>query len=121
MRSLFTYKYLLISVFITFLTLGYVRTSAGYQNNTSDATANPIKIYPQPFRTDINIDLNNSELFKKDVTVDVFDLLGQNKFHASYADISDKLNLDLSQLNAGIYIVSIYTPTNKMTYKIQKL
>jgi plastocyanin len=79
-----------------------------------------IRIYPQPFQSSLTIDLGNSNGFKKDVTVEVFDALGQSKYKRDPVKRHDVVILDLSALSAGIYMVSLSDGINRKTYKVIK-
>jgi plastocyanin len=101
------------------LMTGIINVSA--TNGIATVESRPLRVYPQPFRNELNISWGN-EIVKKNVTVQVFDLLGQTRYEATYPEINaDIENIDLSDLNTGIYLVTISTPGTRQTFKVSKL
>ena len=87
--------------------------------DSSEQRDTEIHIYPQPFKNNLTIDMGGSTSFKNEVTIEVFDALGQLKYKKSA--VKHNINLmDLSGLNPGIYLVSISDGVNKRTYRVVK-
>ncbi|MBW2960276.1 zinc-dependent metalloprotease [Mesonia aestuariivivens] len=78
---------------------------------------NEIKIYPNPTKGLVNIDLNNSLSLKKS-QLNLFDLLGRKVKSKSL--IAKNSELNISDLPSGVYLLEIESDGNKITRKIIK-
>ncbi|RKX19193.1 MAG: hypothetical protein DRP35_08105, partial [Candidatus Zixiibacteriota bacterium] len=74
-----------------------------------------ITIYPNPAHDIVMIDFN--DLYASDATVDVFDMLGKEINVKTVANVN-KVFLDMSAENSGIYFVKISIGNNTITKKI---
>lgn len=80
-----------------------------------------VKFYPQPFLSILNLDLSLSQFSKGFFTVEIYDLLGQNKFKQFFEDIDEgKIAIDLAGIAPGVYFISVIANGVKETYKISK-
>jgi plastocyanin len=67
-----------------------------------------IKIYPQPFKNSLTIDVGNSNVFKGPVTIEIFDALGQSKYRKSSETILlNPVTLNLPNWPAGYYFLNL--------------
>jgi hypothetical protein len=98
----------------------FIVEDIGTRINTVEAD-NQLKIYPQPFKTKLTIDLNHNSTFKNNVTVEVSNGIGQREYYINTSDIlTTPLTMDLSNLAPGIYFVSIREGEIKKTYRLIK-
>jgi plastocyanin len=80
-----------------------------------------IKIYPLPFKNSLTIDMNNAGIFKSPVNIEIFDALGQSKFHKSSEQVLiSPLTLKLPDWPAGYYFMNLSDKVTKRTYRIIK-
>jgi len=86
------------------------------QSSLSDG----ISIYPNPFDAELNIVLEDA--LDGDVVIEAFNLLGQPVFQSSYKTQNgfNHLVIDISQLAAGVYHLSVKTATTTMAQKLVK-
>lgn len=77
-----------------------------------------ITAYPIPFKNNFTIDLGIDSC--KNAIVKVFTSLGTLAFSNEYSIINGKLNLNLSNLNSGIYFLSVETKQSSKNLKIVK-
>lgn len=81
----------------------------------------PLMIYPRPFTNTLTVDLNYNNSFLNNVTIDIYNILGEKKYSRYIGDnVIAPVNIDLSTLPGGVYFVSVHTPVTKATYKITK-
>ncbi len=72
-----------------------------------------ISLFPSPFENDISIKLpNNIKILK----TEIYNNLGQTVYNSS----ENKSNLDLSNLQSGLYILNLKTSLGNASYKIVK-
>ena len=82
----------------------------------------PVLVYPSPFINQLTVDLNFSSVFKSNVVVELYDLLGTRKYrHVLGDEVVEPLNVDVSGLPQGIYFVSVSNGKDKATFKVTKL
>ena len=79
-------------------------------------TDNIVNIYPNPFLSQINIDIKSSEDVQ--ISISVYNLYGQEIYHQIYS--GDHFNIQLDNLNSGIYMCSIKTRAFIINKKIIK-
>lgn len=116
-----TYSSALRVLFLSaaFMVFGHAFAGGGSDDNTQETKT--VRIYPQPFRSNININWG-SEIPNRNVTVQVFDLLGQLRYEDHYSELnSENLSVDLSELNSGVYLITISSTGSKQTFKVTKL
>ncbi len=78
---------------------------------------NTVSAYPNPATDFINVDIDLVEMHET-VMVEVTDLTGKLVSHQRYSDFqSDLLQVDVSQLAAGSYYLSVVTPDGQKTTK----
>lgn len=80
---------------------------------TDEMTASEFKIYPNPVKDILNI--SNEKTIEK---VEIFDLTGKNLIQKEMN--SDKAEINMSSLPAGIYIVKIHSEGKMQTKKVIK-
>ena len=86
----------------------------GLKENIINELGNII-MYPNP--ADNNVSLNMSELNASSAVVSIYNMLGQNIYQTA-ANTSNVLNIDISNLNAGIYVVEINVDGKRSTTKL---
>ncbi len=74
-----------------------------------------IQAYPNPARNVINISLNNPE--KRDVEVALFDVLGRKHLSINGNLIGEKMQMDVSTLQAGNYCLNVISEGNRVYTK----
>ena len=79
---------------------------------------NTMVIYPNPFVAGVQIDVGDSQAPKG--TVEIVDVLGRSVFKDNITNDYGKLNMDLSQLRSGFYVVTLTIDNTKSVYKIWK-
>jgi hypothetical protein len=79
-----------------------------------------VQAYPNPASTQINVEY--SLLETADLTIEMYDLLGQKVFENQQIGISGKLNkheIDVSGMKEGLYFISLNAGSSRITKKIQ--
>lgn len=88
---------------------------------TAAVNSDTIKIYPQPFKNSLTIDVGNSNIFKGPVTIEIFDALGQSKYRKSSETVLlNPLTLNLPDWPAGYYFLNLSDGQQKRTYRLVK-
>ncbi|MCA9750042.1 MAG: T9SS type A sorting domain-containing protein, partial [Romboutsia sp.] len=72
-----------------------------------------LKLYPNPFETNLNI-----QYTQQIEALEIFDVLGQT-YYKSNPNLNETI-LDLNWLNAGVYFIKITSGDSSATYKIIK-
>ena len=76
-----------------------------------------INVYPQPAIDNLNIDI---KLSNNDVNrLDIYDIQGKVLLSTVVNQNSNSINLDVSELNSGIYFVKVQSKNNLYTKKVQ--
>jgi hypothetical protein len=79
-----------------------------------------VQAYPNPASSLVNIEY--SLLENTDLTIEMYDLLGQKVFENQQTGTSGKLNkhtIDVSNMKEGLYLLSLNTGSSRITKKIQ--
>jgi hypothetical protein len=79
-----------------------------------------VQAYPNPAASQINVEY--SLLENTDLTIEMYDLLGQKVFENQQNGISGKLNkhtIDVSGMKEGLYFLSLNAGSSRITKKIQ--
>ncbi|MBV1923868.1 MAG: CotH kinase family protein, partial [Flavobacteriaceae bacterium] len=71
-----------------------------------------IKIYPNPANTNINIDFSNE--FESNISI--HDILGREVYNST--NNSSNVNIDVSNLSSGLYMIRLYSNTYNISKKI---
>jgi len=79
---------------------------------------NTMVIYPNPFVAGVQIDVGDSQA--PTGMVEIVDVLGRNVFKDNITNDYGKLNMDLSQLKSGFYVVTLTIDNTKSVYKLWK-
>ncbi|HZY38962.1 MAG TPA: FG-GAP-like repeat-containing protein [Mucilaginibacter sp.] len=79
---------------------------------------NTMVIYPNPFVAGVQIDVGDSQAPAG--MVEIVDVLGRNVFKDNITNDYGKLNMDLSQLKSGFYVVTLTIDNTKSVYKLWK-
>lgn len=87
-------------------------TSDPFAFNTNDI----IKIYPNPFLSELNINFKQSDF--DNVNVSIYNTSGQKIYSAK--SNGDNLRLNLDNINSGVYILVIQSNSNVIKKKIIK-
>ena len=92
-----------------------------YYSNEGNANSIPkinqanFVIYPNPFETNCNIKMEKAD----DYQVTIFDLSGKEVYFNNFKN-SNFIQMDLSNLNKGVYIVKLNGNSNNTSFKISK-
>lgn len=88
----------------------------------NDVSTNYLNIYPNPASSDINIEL---KLYKKEnITISIYDnteRLIKEENSQTYEIGFNSINIDISNISHGIYILKVKTDNREFTHKIIKL
>jgi len=79
---------------------------------------NTMVIYPNPFVGGVQIDVGDSQAPKG--TVEIVDVLGRKVFKDNITNDYGKLNMDLSRLQSGFYVVTLTIDNKQSVYKLWK-
>ena len=79
---------------------------------------NGYTFYPNPFKNEIS--LFGSSLDNEEVTVCIYSNLGQLIVRETYNNSGQRMNMDTSKLQAGLYMLRIESETHSSVYKIIK-
>lgn len=91
----------------------YVLTSVGIEHNFVVDNANFI-VYPNPFKDNITVRQNNNSAYK----IVIKDITGREIMQKE--NLTNNTNLELSELNNGIYFINIIEKDKIYTKKIIK-
>lgn len=80
---------------------------------TEDSLYKSVKVQPNPFVNTINIEVSRSIVFNE---ISIYDITGKKV----YTTTNDLRKINLDNLEAGTYILSLLTETKKATFKIIK-
>jgi Leucine-rich repeat (LRR) protein len=84
------------------------------ETGINDIEKNKISTYPSPVKNMLTIQTARKNSYK----VEIFDITGQLKVTKTFT--SKKFNIDLSNIKAGLYIMSVSSGNEKVTQKILK-
>lgn len=93
--------------------------TAMIENNPSSNES--INVFPNPFTNTTSIEFNLSEI--KNISISIVDVLGKEVKNISTKNLMEgkkKINIDLSELNSGIYFCKIKLNENIQTVKLIK-
>ncbi|MBB3057753.1 photosystem II stability/assembly factor-like uncharacterized protein [Mucilaginibacter gotjawali] len=79
---------------------------------------NTMVIYPNPFVAGVQIDVGDSQASAG--TVEIVDALGRNVYKDNITNDYGKLNMDLSGLKSGFYVVKLTIDNKQTVYKLWK-
>lgn len=83
-------------------------SSDGFDNENS------FSIYPNPFNSSFNIELNNQS---SATTVIVSTLLGQEVFNTTFKNVTSEITIDLNSFSNGVYLVKVIDDNGTMKTK----
>ncbi len=72
--------------------------------------------YPNPFDDIVTLNIGN----RKNTGIEIRNLNGKIVFTKTYAEITDKISLNLSHLDSGMYLVKVSGDSLETVYKILK-
>ena len=81
----------------------------------------PLSIYPNPFEQQISVALTENDPI---LSIKIFNLIGQEVYaihHPSPQTHSNKISLDLANLNSGTYLCQLKTANYQQTIRLIKL
>lgn len=93
-------------------------TPVANDDDTTPAVALPVSVYPNPFQTDLTVDLNR--LDKGPVSIDIFNIKGQR---VSSQQITNprQITLQSQNLQQGIYLLRVKQADKQYIQRIVKL
>jgi hypothetical protein len=92
------------------LTAIYSNGQSSRSNPTAETADRIIKLYPNPAQSYITIDLQKSS--QKGLSIQVYNFLGKKMYEGQ--NITEKLTIDLSEFNRGIYIYHLRDLSGKI-------
>ncbi|WP_438969041.1 S8 family serine peptidase [Nonlabens sp.] len=108
--SLFRSRAQNFSLIVTGVTSGTLSTDLNELNS--------LKLFPNPANDQFNVSLGSAN-FSKEVSIDVFDILGKQIMSNTYDNSGNfEQSIDVSQLNSGIYLVRV---RSGKTFETRKL
>ncbi|MBO7651116.1 MAG: PKD domain-containing protein [Bacteroidales bacterium] len=81
------------------------------------AAEHEISIYPNPASSIVNIDLGSVE-YGKDITVDIYDMLGRNVASQNHNSSEGSIELNVSSFSEGLYFVRMNIDGHNVTEKV---
>ena len=81
------------------------------------ATEHEISIYPNPASSIVNIDLGSVE-YGKDITVDIYDMLGRNVATSKHNSSEGNIELNVNDFSEGLYFVRMNIDGHSVTEKV---
>ncbi|MBQ1732693.1 MAG: PKD domain-containing protein, partial [Bacteroidales bacterium] len=81
------------------------------------ATEHEISIYPNPASSIVNIELGSVE-YGKDITVDIYDMLGRNVATSNHNSSEGSIELNVSDFSEGLYFVRMNIDGHSVTEKV---
>lgn len=99
-------------------TAGATLTTVNVQE--TDAAILDVKVYPNPTRELVNIQINHSSFDQ--VVITITDLQGKEVYSGKYAGISNVIGINTASYATGNYVLSLKNLNNQVlgTYKIIK-
>ncbi len=79
-------------------------------------TAEDLNVYPNPASTELNIDLSSLPISNSSVAI--YNVLGELVVHNSNLSVTSNNILDISNLDAGVYLVTINADGKELSTKI---
>ncbi len=92
---------------------------SGCKNNNS--FSNGIKVFPNPFKNEINVSFNSNSSSQINITISNLDSKPIKEFSFSGNEVGNNISLDLSFLSAGVYMLNFDNGIKKEMIKIVKL
>jgi hypothetical protein len=89
---------------------GVVEKSITYTENA--------RVYPNPFSNTLNLDLGNNKV--KKAIISIFTLDGKQIFTSNHYNAEGVVQLDLSSLNSGLYMLKLSADNLETIFKIVK-
>lgn len=77
--------------------------------------ASEVNVYPNPVKTDLNVEVSNNTEF---ITLDLFDLSG--KLVSRNSSVNQVVSIPMKNLPQGVYFLKVSTSEKTGTYKIVK-
>lgn len=86
--------------------------------DVEEINSQSIKIKPNPTTGKVILDFSKISNFGIVGNIDVSDITGKNIYSTQYSTINNQLNLDLSELESGIYFIKIKSNSQSITKKL---
>ena len=81
------------------------------------AAEHEISIYPNPASNIVNIDLGSVE-FGKDITIDIYDMLGRKVGTHNHNSSEGSIEINVSSFSEGLYFVKMNINGHSVTEKV---
>ncbi len=81
-------------------------------SNTDFENKKAVSVFPNPSKDLINVSISNSQI----KSIEIFNILGEKTTSLQLQNVSNT-EVDLSNLNSGVYVLSILDTSNKTTLK----
>ncbi|WP_411376972.1 zinc-dependent metalloprotease [Flavobacterium psychrophilum] len=107
---------------------GYTVTKFGYNTKPNGAITTPsslanatfdnaelLGVYPNPFANEVTI--STSEMSGKNVTLSIYNLLGQEVYNKTVTNSADSILLTTNNLDKGVYILKVTVDNEKFISK----
>lgn len=116
------------AVFRTFYPTNLSSTNSNYTVHESKTNTfskksleqEAFNIFPNPATSNVFIKISNTELLKAEVTIAVFNSFGIEMYNTTILNETGILNLDITSLNKGIYILNLKTSKKTQNFKFLK-
>lgn len=76
-----------------------------------------VTLFPNPAKDIVSID----GLVNSDCTINIINTLGEIVLNSNLSKINDSLNIDITGINSGFYILEVYNEYKSYTLKFLKL
>lgn len=103
MKNFTILNYLIFTIAFLFSVNSISQTSAGY-NTSNNNSLNELKMFPNPSQG--NVSISGSEISELK-SIEIYDILGSKVKSISVSTTSNKLDLNLSNLKKGVYLVRL--------------
>ena len=90
----------------------------GVYNETIMFNSQPV-LFPNPIKNN-TIHINSVDFYKQETPIEIYDLTGKLLFSKIYNSESNQLNIDVSKIQNGMYLLKIVTAEETFNYKIIK-
>jgi fibronectin type 3 domain-containing protein len=77
-----------------------------------------VKIYPNPTERTVSVEIGNAA--DRDVYIEITDKLGLSRYHAKSTLTNGKVDLELVNLETGVYILHVTSSSGKESFRLVK-
>ncbi len=101
-------------------TLEYCEILASVGSNEKESLKNLVSLFPNPFKNEINIEINNGHTISENLGFRITNLLGKTLIEGNLKEHLNNKPINLVELPSGVYFFEAVIDNRKYHYKILK-